>query len=179
MKKMVIIVVIASIALLAIMMAVMPNNVDKIQREGMPIHASIFENIQELEQALTPYRIDQASDDPALDKLDYTSALQWIVEKDGHRFTVYGYTFTDLETAWRYRTDLGDCITTYTNVLRSTTEYLARYQKNVLYIKGKGYDDTEHFVNWLEAYLPIKEEEILYDLFDDVRALYQTGDATE
>lgn len=65
------------------------------ESNGPSTYASIFENIEELEQALSPYRVGQALDDPALGTLGYTHALQWIVEKDGHQYTVYGYTFTD------------------------------------------------------------------------------------
>ena len=72
------------------------------ESNGPSTYASIFENIQELEQALSPYRVGQAPDDPALGTLGYTHALQWIVAKDGHQYTVYGYTFTDQETEEQY-----------------------------------------------------------------------------
>ena len=174
MKKMLIIII---VVILAIALIFMSKDVDRLQREGMSVHGSIFENIQELEQALSPYRVEQVMEDPALGALDYTDALQWIVEKDGSQFTVYAYTFSDQENAKQYRGELDNCINTTSDILRSTTEYLARYRANVLYIVGGR--TTEDFVNWLEAYLPIKAEDILYDGFDDARALYQTKDTTE
>lgn len=47
-------------AILAIALIFMSKEADHLQREGMPVHGSIFENIQELEQALSPYRAAQA-----------------------------------------------------------------------------------------------------------------------
>ena len=41
-------------AILAIALIFMSKEADRLQREGMPVHGSIFENIQELEQALSP-----------------------------------------------------------------------------------------------------------------------------
>ena len=104
-------------------------------------------------------------------------ALQWIVEKDGARFTVYAYTFADRENAKQYRGELDNCINTASDLLRSTTEYLARYRANVLYIVGGR--ATGDFVNWLDMYLPIKAEDILYDGLDEVRALYPSETAAE
>lgn len=164
-------------AILAIALIFMSKEADRLQREGMPVHGSIFEDIQELEQALSPYRAAQAPEDPALGALDYTHALQWIVEKDGVRFTVYAYTFADRENAKQYRGELDNCINTTSDLLRSTTEYLARYRANVLYIVGGR--TTGDFVNWLETHLPIKEKDILSDGFDEARALYQSETAAE
>lgn len=132
---------------------------------------------QELERALSPYRVEQAPEDPAIGALDYRHALQWIVEKDGARFTVYAYTFADRENAKQYRGKLDNCINTASDLLRSTTEYLARYRTNVLYIVGGR--TTEDFVNWLDMHLPIEEEDILYDGLDEVRALYTSETAAK
>ena len=165
------------VAILAIALIFMSKEADRLQREGMPVHGSIFENIQELEQALSPYRVEQAPADPARGALDYTHALQWIVEKDGARFTVYAYTFADRENAKQYRGKLDNCINTASDLLRSTTEYLARYRTNVLYIVGGR--TTEDFVNWLDMHLPIEEEDILYDGLDEVRALYTSETAAK
>ena len=41
-------------AILAIALIFMSKEADRLQREGMPVHGSIFEDIQELEQALSP-----------------------------------------------------------------------------------------------------------------------------
>ena len=158
--------------ILAIVLIFMSKEADRLQREGMPVHGSIFENIQELEQALSPYRVE-----PALGALDYTHALQWIVEKDGARFTVYAYTFADRENAKQYRGELDNCINTTSDLLRSTTEYLARYRANVLYIVGGR--ATGDFVNWLETHLPIKEKDILSDGFDEARALHPSETVAE
>ena len=147
------------------------------ESNGPSTYALIFENTQELEQVLSPYRVAQAPDDSALGTLDYTDALQWIVEKDGSQFTVYAYTFSDQENAKQYRGELDNCINTTSDILRSTTEYLARYRANVLYIVGGR--ATEDFVNWLETHLPIKEKDILSDGFDEARALYQSETAAE
>ena len=164
-------------AILAIALIFMSKEADRLQHEGMPVHGSIFEDIQELEQALFPYRAAQAPEDPALGALDYMRALQWIVEKDGARFTVYAYTFADRENAKQYRGELDNCINTASDLLRSTTEYLARYRANVLYIvSGR---TTEDFVNWLDVYLPIKEKDILSDGFDEARALHPSETVAE
>lgn len=42
-------------AILAIALIFMSKEADRLQREGMPVHGSIFEDIQELEQALSPH----------------------------------------------------------------------------------------------------------------------------
>lgn len=139
------------------------------ESNGPSTYASIFENIEELEQALSPYWVGQAPDDPALGTLGYTHAPQWIVAKDGYQYTVYGYTFTDQETEEQYRREIDSCYYVSMNMLGTSVEYLARYRTNALYIKGGR--KTEDFLRWLDAYLPIKADDMHYDGMEDIREL--------
>ena len=142
------------------------------ESNGPSTYALIFENTQELEQVLSPYRVAQAPDDSALGALNYTHALQWIVEKDGHQYTVYGYTFTDQETEEQYRREIDSCYSVNMNMLGTSVEYLARYRADALYIKGGR--KTEDFLRWLDTYLPIKADDMHYDGMGDVRELLQS-----
>ena len=158
-------IILAILASMAVALKYFENN-------GSSTYASIFENIEELEQVLSPYWVGQAPDDPALGTLDYTHALQWIVEKDGHQYTVYGYTFTDQETEEQYRREIDSCYYVSMNMLGTSVEYLARYRTNALYIKGGR--KTKDFLRWLDAYLPIKADDMYYDGMEDIRELLQS-----
>ena len=133
-----------------------------------PLHASIFKDITELEDALAPYIVGPAKD-PAIGSLDYTQAVQCIVEKDGQKFTFFAYTFADMQTARRYRTGYKGntalphlrSIKENTIMFNSTTEYIAKYDTNVLYVKGATHNGTANFMNWLEGYLTLKETDII------------------
>ena len=133
-----------------------------------PLYPSIFKDIGELEDALAPYIVGPA-EDPAIGSLDYTQAVQCIVEKDGQKFTVFAYTFADVLSASRYRTGYKGNMAlsglrstkTHTIILNSTTEYTAWYDTNVLYVKGATHGGTANFMNWLEGYLTLKETDII------------------
>lgn len=130
---------------------------------------SIFNDIQGLEDALSPYVIDQVSD-PAVESLNYTQAVQWVVERDGFRFTVFGYTFVDQETAQQYRSEFSGSARFFSKVsetLHVTAECITRYHTNVLYIKGEKRDSTRDFLNWLEPQLSIKLEGIMRASFEE------------
>ena len=127
-----------------------------------------FKDITELEDALAPYIVGPAKD-PAIGSLDYTQAVQCVVEKDGQKFTVFAYTFADMQTARRYRTGYkGNTalprlrgIEENTIMFNSTTEYTAWYDTNILYVKGATHSGTANFMNWLEGYLILKETDIV------------------
>lgn len=131
-----------------------------------PVNSSIFRDIQELKDALSPYMIDQATD-PEIGNLSYSDGLQWIVEKDGYRFTVFAYTFASDDDALHYRNVYREgAIVTASAKLNTTywperTEYMARYGLNALYIAGEGHNSTVDFLNWLENHLTIKSSDIL------------------
>ena len=133
-----------------------------------PLHASIFKDITELEDALAPYIVGPAKD-PAIGSLDYTQAVQCVVEKDGQKFTVFAYTFPDMQTAGRYRSRYHGnyelprirSIKINTIMFNSTTEYIAEYDTNALYVKGATRNGTANFMNWLEGYLTLKETDIV------------------
>lgn len=147
-----------------VLCAMVPLAISLILHGDDPVHRSIFNDIQELKDALSPYVVDQV-DDPAVRKLEYTQAVQWIVEKDGERYIVCGYTFPNRASAQRYRSKGNGKGNEEYNLSRSevytylhtVTEYTAVYEKNALYIKGKNYDKTVQFLNWLEPYLSIKD----------------------
>lgn len=118
---------------------------------------------------MSPYVIDQVSD-PAVESLNYTQAVQWVVERDGFRFEVFGYTFVDQETAQQYRSEFSGSarfLSKVSETLHVTAECITRYHTNVLYIKGEERDSTRDFLNWLEPQLSIKLDGIMRASFEE------------